>query len=146
MKWFKFLRKKQKTDLIFTTVIHNSKIKILAMQLPINRYMKENLTLVDHATQQPIDAFWYNIELISSDPNIFSVEDVDNDGYADIKGISVGTAILTVNADASYTDGNTHENVIRPKTATIDVTVTEPGPEEQQTDMIITLSNPQVLP
>lgn len=140
---------RQKTDLIFTEYLNNSssKIKLLTMGLPIKQWLDANITLVDHETQQPISASFSNINQTSSDPSIFTADtDVNSDSYNDIVGIAEGTGLLTVEADATYIDSNTNQEVTAHKTATIDVEVTAAPPDAEATDLVITLSNPQVVP
>ncbi len=143
-----FLLKKKrhhsKTQLIFTTIINKSKIKILAMELNAKEFVDSILGLVDHDTQESIDATFANITLGSSDSSIFTTDtDVDADGVLDIVGVSEGTATLTVTADATYTDKNTGKEVTANKTATIDVTVHAALPGAENTDLVVTFSAPK---
>lgn len=136
--------KKHKTQLIFTAIINNFQIKIISMQLDKQKFVDTVLALVNHETQEPVSATFANIVLSSSDPNIFTSDtDPNNDGIIDVVGVNEGTAILTVTADAGYTDPNTKEAKTVSKTATIDVTVSAPPPGAIETDMIVTFSEPQ---
>lgn len=138
---------KNKTDLVFTTFIHNYKIKILQMNLEKQKFADTILTIVDHATGTPIDATFENVVLESSDPAVFTcTTDVNNDGKVDLVGVSEGTASLNVTADATYVDGNTGETVTKTKTASVPVTITAPPPEAQSTDLIVTFTAAEAVP
>lgn len=139
--------KHQKVHLILTTYIHNYKIKIYAMQLQTKNFMDAILTLVDHDTLDPIQATFANIELTSSDPSIFTTtEDVDADGTVDIVGVAVGTGSLHVKTDVTYTDKNTKLPVTDTKEVDVDVTITEPAPDAEKTDLVVTFSDPKQVP
>lgn len=142
---FKFCRKrKRKTDLIFTLNIPNFTIKILSMQLEIQKFVDSILGLVDHDTQQPIDATFTNVTLTSSDVNILTADtDVNNDGVVDIAGVAPGDVTLDVSADATYTDSNTGQQVTATKTASIGITVTKPLPGAENVDLVVSFTNPQ---
>lgn len=142
---FKFCRKrKRKTDLIFTLNIPNFTIKILSMQLEIQKFVDSILGLVDHDTQQPIDATFTNVTLTSSDVNVFTADtDVNNDGTADIAGVAEGSADLKVTADATYIDSNTGQETTQSKEATVSITVTKPLPGAENTDLVVSFTNPQ---
>lgn len=140
----------QKTQLVFTTIINKQfKIKILSMALPINDYLDANLALLDHETQQAItDAVFSNIFMTSSDTSIFTADtDVDGDGVNDVVGVAEGTATLTVVADVTYTSNTTNQQVTETgKTVSIDVTVTPAEVGAETTDLVVTLSNPKIVP
>lgn len=141
-------RKKQRnTQLVFTIKINKSIIKILAMELPVKDFLDTNLSLEDSDTKAAIIATFANIKLTSSDPSIFTTDtDVNTDGTADVVGVAAGTAQLNVTADATYTDSNTGKEVTKSKNATIDVTVTAPAPTDENTDLVVTLTNAQPVP
>lgn len=140
-------KKKTRTELIFTIIINHTKIKILAMELQKQEFVNSILGLVDHETQEPIEASFSNVELTSSDTAIFTADtDVNADGTIDVVGVSVGTATLGVKADATYIDKNTGKEVTASKEATIEVTITEPPIDAETTDLVVTFSAPTPVP
>lgn len=139
--------KKKKTNLIFTTIINHFQIKILKMQLETKQFVDSILSLVDHDTQQPIDATFTNVVLTSSDPSIFTADgDVNGDGTVDVVGVAAGSGTLNVKADATYTDSNTKKEVTVNKEANVDVTITEPAPTAENTDLVVTFGAAQPIP
>jgi len=135
---------KHRTQLIFTTIINNYKIKILAMTLNTKEFVDSVLALEDSDTKQSISATFANIVLTSSDPSIFTADtDVNADGTIDIVGVSTGLASLNVKADATYTDSNTGKEVTASKEANIDITVSEPAPGAENTDLVVSFSDPK---
>jgi hypothetical protein len=139
------IKRKRKPTLIFTTIINNKQIKILKIMptLDLKTFVDTVLALEDTDTKAPITATFANIAMTSSDTSIFTADsDVNADGTVDIVGVAAGTATLTVTADASYTDGNTGKAVTANKSATIDVTVSEPLPGDENTDMIVSFGAP----
>lgn len=134
----------KKPKLILTATINNVKIKILAMTLQTKQFVTAALGLVDHDTQNPIEATFENVALTSSDPSIFTVDtDVNGDGNVDVVGVAPGTATLNVKADVTYEDANTGLSVTASKEANIEVTVTLPP---ETTDLVVTFSDPQPVP
>lgn len=115
------------------------------MQLETQKFVDSILSLVDHDTQQPIEgATFSNIILTSSDPLILTADtDVDNDGIVDIAGVSPGEVTLNVKADVAYLDANTGEQVNATKEANVAITVTKPLPGAQNTDLVVSFTNPQ---
>jgi len=141
--FFKERRRKRRTQLIFTTIINNSKIKILAMQLDKQTFASTILTLVDHETQEPInDVVFSETVLTSSDESIFTVTDVDADGTVDILGVSEGSATLNVKTKASYIN-SIGESVTTDEEADVEVNVTTPPPGANETDLVVTFGPPQ---
>ncbi len=136
-------KKKHRSQLVFTTIINNFKIKILAMQLDKQSFASTILTLVDHETGEPItDVVFSDIILTSSDENVFTVLDVDVDGTADILGVTEGSATLNVKTKASYVN-SIGDDVTTDEEANVDVTVTAPQPGANETDLVVTFGPPQ---
>lgn len=139
--------KRQKTQLILTAFINKYKTQILAMELKTKNFMDSILTLVDSDTRNPIQATFSNIELTSSDPAIFTAsDDVDADGTVDIVGVAAGSGTLHVKADATYTDSKTGKETTQTKEVDVDITVTEAAPDAENTELVVTFSDPKVVP
>lgn len=143
------LRRKKRfciqTRLVLTTIINKTQIKILAMQLNKQQFVDTILALVNSETQEPVaGATFSNIQLASSDPNIFTADtDPNNDGITDVVGVNEGIATLNVKADVNYIDPNTGNGVNASKEANVEVTVQAAPPGAINTDMIVTFSEAQ---
>ncbi len=142
------INKRHSPRLIFTTIINNHQIKILKIMptLDSKQFVEEILALENTDTKAAISATFANVKLLSSDVSIFTCDtDVNADGTLDIVGIAPGTATLTVTADATYTDANTGQPVTASKSATVDVTVNKPLPGAENTDLVVTFSDPKAV-
>lgn len=136
--------KRGRTQLVLTTIINKTKIKILAMNLNVKEFVDTNLALIDSDDQTPIEATFDGITLTSSDPNIFTADaDVNNDGQVDVVGIAEGEAMLNVKATATYTDKNTGKTVTAGKEANVPVTITAPPPGAENTELVVKFSDAQ---
>lgn len=136
-------RKRRPPQLIFLTTINNFKIKIHNMQLEKQKFVNSILGLVDKTTQEAISATFSNVVLESSDPSIFTADtDVNADSQIDVVGVSEGEATLNVKADATYVN-SLGEEVTTPEEANVTVTITAPPPEANETDLVVTFSDPQ---
>ena len=134
-----FFRKRTKTSLFL--LIHNKKTN--KMRLDKKTFVDAQLALFKAGTEEQIDATFSNVVLTSSDSSIFTADtDVDSDGTIDIVGVSVGTAILTVAADAEWLDNG--ETVKQPKTVDVEITVEAPIPGE--TDLQVSFSAAKPVP
>lgn len=141
---YRVTNRKKKRQLVFTTIINKTKIKILAMQLEKQSFVSTILALIDSDTQEVITSTFSNVVLTSSDPAIFTADtDVNADAQIDIIGVSEGVATLNVKADATYVDANTGQEITKPEEANVDVTVSAPPPTAQNTDLVVTFTNPQ---
>lgn len=138
----KCFRRRRKTEIILTTTINKTKVKILTMELLLKDFVDVNLALVDHDTQKAITATFSNIVLTSSDVTIFTTGVDAANKSADITGVKEGTASLNVTADVEYTDSNTQLDVKGSKSVDIPVTITAPAPTAENTDLVVTFGTP----
>lgn len=117
------------------------------MELQTKQFLDTILDLVDHETQQPIDATFSDVQLTSSDESIFtSTSDVNGDGTVDVVGVGEGTAVLNVKVMATYIDSKLNQEVTNAKEVNVDVTITAPPPEAETTDLVVTFSDPKPVP
>lgn len=137
----------QRTELTLTTTINKYKIKILSMSFNVKQWADANLSLIDSDTQQPVTATFDNITMVSSNPEVATVDtDVDGDGHDDIVGIAAGATNITFEADATYIDSVSGQSTTQHKTVDLRAEITTPSPTSENTELVVTLTAPQDLP
>lgn len=141
-----------KVSLVLSTLIYkNLKIEgVFTMaNFKVKEFIQGILGLVKHADGSKIDATFANETFVSADESI-AVAVVDpTDGpdtaILDIKGIAVGETDITVTSDVTYIDPNTSLQVTKSKSAIIHVVISAPV-SEAETDLVVTLGDPQPVP
>lgn len=124
--WYHHSHRKQKVQLILTTLINNFKLKIMSVQLASNQFAIGIPALIDSDTTNPISATFSNPSFSSTNESVFGVtQDASDPNSPRVTGVAAGTGQLNVNYTVSYTDGNTGQPVTQSLSLSIDVTVTE---------------------
>lgn len=118
------------------------------MKINQQEFANARLGLVDSETKLPVEgATFADISLRSSDEGIFTVStDVNADGELDVVGVAPGEAKLFAKATVSYTDANTNQPVTKVVETAVDVVVSEPAPDAQSTELVVTFTEPAKVP
>jgi len=110
------------------------------MQVKVKDFLIANLGIVNHETQEAIDALFANETFLSADDSIVGVSLDPSDGpdtaVLDFDVKAVGEVELTVDVDATYVAPGINEQVTRHKQVKITMTVTAPV-EEGATDLVL---------
>lgn len=131
---------KRKVDMVIKFNHDYSKIKNknpMELQLNVGQFVVGTLGLVDHNTQQPVQATFSNPSNSSNDENVATV-----DSNNKVVGVGEGSTTVTFRSDVVYTDANTGQTVSTTKSVDVVVTVTLP-PTPQEVDLVVTFSPAQ---
>jgi len=113
----------------------------------VKEFLKGTLGIVNHETQEPIDALFANEAFVSADENIATVSLDPGDGpdtaVLDFKGIAKGETDLDIDVDATYVDPKSNEQVTKHKKVRVHMTV-EAG--ETETDLVVNFGPAQPIP
>lgn len=140
-------KKRTKTSLRVFFFINNQFKPLKFMKLNVQQFVNAKLGLIDSDTKEVIETQFENIQLSSSDEAVFTVStDVNADGELDLVGIAPGTADLKVEAVAKYTDKNTNQPVVAGKDATVSITVSQPEPGAENTELVVSFTDAADVP
>jgi len=139
-KRYKNLIRRQKTDTTTKINYNNLTIKtqkIMELSFHVGEFVVATLGLVDHTTQEVVEATFSNPQNSSSNEAVVTV-DAENKLVA----VGEGTADVTLQSDVTYTDANTSQNVTATKSQVVTVTITVP-PVPQEVDLVVSFSEAQ---
>lgn len=125
-KWFHEHHKHhQKVQIILTTFINNSKLRIMSLQLSSKQFALGTLALIDSDTQGQVSASFANANFSGDNDSAFTVApDASDPNTARVTGVAEGTGNVTATADVSYTDANTGQSITKSMSVSVAVTVT----------------------
>lgn len=124
-KWFHEHHKHhKKVELVLTTFINNSKLRIMSLQLSSKQFALGSLALIDSDTQAQVTATFANPQFTGDNDAAFTVApDASDPNTARVTGVAAGTGNVTASADATYTDANTGQQVTKSVSVVVAVTV-----------------------
>jgi hypothetical protein len=111
-----------KVKLVLTTIINNSNVKIMSLNLASNQKALGTLGIIDEVTQAAVTGTFTGTSVASDTPSSFTAE-VDPSGNVVVTGVTAGSGILSVSSTAAYTD-STGASKSELLAASIPVTVT----------------------
>lgn len=139
---YRNLIRRQKID-VTTEINYNQltikTLKIMELKFQVGQFVVGTLGLVDHNTQEVVEATFSNPQNSSSDENVVTV-DADNKLVA----VAEGTADVTLQSDVEYTDANTGNSVHTTKSVVVNVTVNA-AVLPQEVDLVVSFSEPQTV-
>lgn len=114
---------KHRYHLVLTTIINNqTKLQIMpSLTLVSNQQIVGTLSLIDSVNNNPVTSTFANVTASSDTVAAFTAS-VDGSGNVVVVGIAAGTGVLSVGADASYTD-STGTAQTKNVTTKIDLTI-----------------------
>ncbi len=116
---------RQKVQLVLTTLINNSNLRIMSLTLNSKQFSLGTLALIDSDTQGQVLASFANAAFSGDNDAAFTVApDSSDPNTVKVTGVAAGTGKVNVTADATYTDANTGQQVTKTVSASVDVTVT----------------------
>lgn len=135
-------RNKHSYRLVLTKNINNSNFIIMSLSLAANQSSIGQLSIVDNTSGAVVAATFANVQANVSDATLFSAV-VNSDNSITVSGVAAGSGTLSIQADASYTDGNTGLATTQTLTESVDVTVSAVISPEGVT-LQVTFSTPQI--
>lgn len=115
---------RQNVRLVLTTIISKSKFIIMNPQLTVGFFSLDSLQLIDSDTGAPVQATFANQSFASDNTDVLTSEQSTTDpNSTNDTAVAGGTANVTAQADATYTDKNTGQPVTKTLSVKVPYTV-----------------------
>lgn len=114
----------RKVELVFTTLINNFKIRIMALQLNAGQFSLGTLALIDSDTNNAVAASFANPVFTGSNDAAFTVSpDSSDPNTARVTAVAAGTGSVSATTDVTYTDSVSGQPITKSLSVSVDVTV-----------------------